>query len=70
MQWDLVGSSLGDSSKGSGSSLGTHREITRKRPKDSLQECRRVTDWRDDGCTVVAQAFRQLTVGKPPRIDG
>ncbi|RWW03975.1 hypothetical protein GW17_00032829 [Ensete ventricosum] len=31
MQWDLVGSSLGDSSKESGSLLGTRREITRKK---------------------------------------
>ncbi|RZR99195.1 hypothetical protein BHM03_00028709 [Ensete ventricosum] len=33
MQWDLVGSSLGDSSKESGSSLGTRREITRKKTR-------------------------------------
>ncbi|RRT36650.1 hypothetical protein B296_00046195 [Ensete ventricosum] len=32
MRRELVGSSLGDSPKGSGSSLGTHREITRGRP--------------------------------------
>ncbi|RWV87279.1 hypothetical protein GW17_00050745, partial [Ensete ventricosum] len=31
MRWDLVGSSLGDSSKESGSSLGTQREITGKK---------------------------------------
>ncbi|RWV77977.1 hypothetical protein BHE74_00040963 [Ensete ventricosum] len=31
MQWDLAGSSLGDSPKESGSSLGTRREITRKK---------------------------------------
>ncbi|RWV77431.1 hypothetical protein GW17_00061739 [Ensete ventricosum] len=29
MRWDLTGSSLGDSSKESGSSLGTRREIAR-----------------------------------------
>ncbi|RRT36159.1 hypothetical protein B296_00038698 [Ensete ventricosum] len=32
MQWELVGSSLGDSLKGSRSSLGTSREITGGRP--------------------------------------
>ncbi|RRT77035.1 hypothetical protein B296_00015574 [Ensete ventricosum] len=31
MQWDLVGSSLGDSPKESGSSLGTRREIIGKK---------------------------------------
>ncbi|RRT46000.1 hypothetical protein B296_00015115 [Ensete ventricosum] len=31
MRWDLAGSSLGDSPKESGSSLGTRREITRKK---------------------------------------
>ncbi|RZR86344.1 hypothetical protein BHM03_00013533 [Ensete ventricosum] len=31
MWWDLVGSSLGDSPKESGSSLGTRREISRKK---------------------------------------
>ncbi|RZS15294.1 hypothetical protein BHM03_00047102 [Ensete ventricosum] len=31
MQWDLTGSSLGDSSKESGSSLGTRREIAGKK---------------------------------------
>ncbi|RWW04323.1 hypothetical protein GW17_00032457, partial [Ensete ventricosum] len=46
---DAVGSrqrSLGDSSKGSGSSLGTRQEITRRRPEDSPPECRRLSDWR------------------------
>ncbi|RZS26003.1 hypothetical protein BHM03_00059293 [Ensete ventricosum] len=33
MQWDLVGSSLGDSLKGSGSSLGTRREIAGKKTR-------------------------------------
>ncbi|RRT46506.1 hypothetical protein B296_00014378, partial [Ensete ventricosum] len=45
---DVVGSrqsSLGDSPKGSGSSLGTRREIAGRRPKDSPQECRRLSDW-------------------------
>ncbi|RRT67451.1 hypothetical protein B296_00010238 [Ensete ventricosum] len=31
MRWDLIGSSLGDSSKESGSLLGTRREIARKK---------------------------------------
>ncbi|RWW56589.1 hypothetical protein BHE74_00036687 [Ensete ventricosum] len=31
MRWDLVGSLLGDSSKESGSSLGTRKEITGKK---------------------------------------
>ncbi|RRT71497.1 hypothetical protein B296_00025828 [Ensete ventricosum] len=31
MQWNLVGSSLGDSPKESGSSLGTRREIAGKK---------------------------------------
>ncbi|RWV88182.1 hypothetical protein BHE74_00051812 [Ensete ventricosum] len=33
MWWDLTGSSLGDSSKESGSSLGTQREITEKKTR-------------------------------------
>ncbi|RRT66970.1 hypothetical protein B296_00004059 [Ensete ventricosum] len=41
-------SSLGDPPKGSGSSLGTHREITERRPEDSLQECRRLSNWWDE----------------------
>ncbi|RZR77948.1 hypothetical protein BHM03_00003158 [Ensete ventricosum] len=47
---DVVGSRrslLGDSSKGSGSLLGTRREITGRRPEDSLQECWRLLDWWD-----------------------
>ncbi|RZS03979.1 hypothetical protein BHM03_00034244 [Ensete ventricosum] len=47
MQWDLTRSSLGDSPKGSGSSLGTRREIAERRPEDSSQECRRLLDWRE-----------------------
>ncbi|RRT78938.1 hypothetical protein B296_00000268 [Ensete ventricosum] len=45
---DAVGSrrsSLGDSPKGSGSTLGRRREITGRRPEDSLYECRRLLDW-------------------------
>ncbi|RZS14209.1 hypothetical protein BHM03_00045876 [Ensete ventricosum] len=59
---DAVGShrsSLGDSSKGSGSSLGTRREITGRRPEDSPQECRRLPDW-----------WEVLSMVDPPRTDG
>ncbi|RRT42089.1 hypothetical protein B296_00038207 [Ensete ventricosum] len=52
-------SSLRDSPKGSGSSLGTRRKIVERRPEDSPQECRRLQDWRE--CTTVAQAFGRLT---------
>ncbi|RZR84767.1 hypothetical protein BHM03_00011646 [Ensete ventricosum] len=40
-------SSLGDSPKGSGSSLGTCREIAERRPEDSPQEYVRLPDWRE-----------------------
>ncbi|RWV95487.1 hypothetical protein BHE74_00011369 [Ensete ventricosum] len=52
---DVVGSrrsSLGDSPKGSGSSLGTRRKISRRRPKDLPQECRRLPDWRELGLSL------------------
>ncbi|RRT57199.1 hypothetical protein B296_00008384 [Ensete ventricosum] len=52
MKWDLAGSSPGDSSKGSGSSLGARREITRRRPDDLSQECRRLPDWRKLGLSL------------------
>ncbi|RWW68177.1 hypothetical protein BHE74_00024306, partial [Ensete ventricosum] len=38
-------SSLRDSPKGSGSSLGTRREIVERRPDDLPQGCRRLLDW-------------------------
>ncbi|RWW71287.1 hypothetical protein BHE74_00020979 [Ensete ventricosum] len=41
MQWDRAGSLVGDSPKGSGSSLGARREITGRRPDDMPQECQR-----------------------------
>ncbi|RWV86710.1 hypothetical protein GW17_00051362 [Ensete ventricosum] len=47
---DAVGSrrsSLGDSPKGSGSSLETCQEIVGRRPEDSPQEYRRLPDWRE-----------------------
>ncbi|RZR73030.1 hypothetical protein BHM03_00019270 [Ensete ventricosum] len=37
--------SLGDSPKGAGSSLGTCREITERRPEDSPQEYRKLPNW-------------------------
>ncbi|RWV93842.1 hypothetical protein GW17_00043670 [Ensete ventricosum] len=43
---DFFGS-LGDSLKGSGSSLGTRWEIAGRRPKDSSQEYQRLPDWRN-----------------------
>ncbi|RWV92039.1 hypothetical protein GW17_00045630 [Ensete ventricosum] len=49
---DVVGSrrsSLGDLPKGSGSSLGTQREITERRPDDLPQECRRLPNWQEVG---------------------
>ncbi|RWV84006.1 hypothetical protein GW17_00054322 [Ensete ventricosum] len=52
MQWDLAGSSLGDSPKGSGNSLGACREITGRRPDDLPQECRRLPDWRKLGLSL------------------
>ncbi|RRT48634.1 hypothetical protein B296_00013816 [Ensete ventricosum] len=44
---ELVGSSLGDSSKGSRNSLGTHREIIGGRPLDSLLEIPEVVGMRE-----------------------
>ncbi|RWW84609.1 hypothetical protein BHE74_00006772 [Ensete ventricosum] len=40
---------LGDSLKGSGSLLGTCREIAGRRPEDLLKECRRLPDWQELG---------------------
>ncbi|RRT65273.1 hypothetical protein B296_00011023 [Ensete ventricosum] len=59
MQWDLVRSSLGDSPKEAGSSLGMRREIVGKKTR---------------GLTVRLPEYmgnlsdsQLLTVGKPPR---
>ncbi|RZR96388.1 hypothetical protein BHM03_00025396 [Ensete ventricosum] len=52
MQWDLAGRSLGDSPKGSGSSLGACREIIGRRLDDLPQECRRLPDWRKLGLSL------------------
>ncbi|RRT73084.1 hypothetical protein B296_00017727 [Ensete ventricosum] len=69
MHWDLVGSSLGDSPKGSGSSLGARQKITRRRPDNLPQECWRLPDWQKLGLSLSLWYFRQLTrlgsVGKP-----
>ncbi|RRT48951.1 hypothetical protein B296_00014907 [Ensete ventricosum] len=46
--WD----SLGDSLKGSGSSLGTRRKITGRRPDDLPQECQRSLDWQKLGLSL------------------
>ncbi|RZS21213.1 hypothetical protein BHM03_00053825 [Ensete ventricosum] len=62
MQWDLAKSSLGDSPKESGSSLGTRREITGKKTR---------------GLTVRLSEYagnlgggQLLTMGKLPRPTG
>ncbi|RRT39768.1 hypothetical protein B296_00018332 [Ensete ventricosum] len=52
MQWDLTGSSLGDSPKGSRSLLGAHREIIGRRSDDLPQECRRLPDWQKLGLSL------------------
>ncbi|RWW36718.1 hypothetical protein BHE74_00058240 [Ensete ventricosum] len=65
MQWDLTGSSLGDSSKGSRSSLRTHREFTGRRPEDSLQEYWRLPNWRDDWTTRTLERGWLLAVEPP-----
>ncbi|RRT43977.1 hypothetical protein B296_00045208 [Ensete ventricosum] len=57
-------SSLGDSSKGSGNSLGTRREIAGRRPENSVQECRRLPDWREIR-KVEGTTFVKILVGKP-----
>ncbi|RWW53212.1 hypothetical protein BHE74_00040317 [Ensete ventricosum] len=44
--------SLGDSPKGSGTSLGAHREITGRRSDDLPQEYRRLPDWRKLGLSL------------------
>ncbi|RRT32234.1 hypothetical protein B296_00051595 [Ensete ventricosum] len=71
--------SLGDSSKGSGSSLGTRREIAGRRPDDSPQEYRRLSDWRQgnhfcensDGKPPVSDRFTVVAKApEPPKADG
>ncbi|RRT61268.1 hypothetical protein B296_00010646 [Ensete ventricosum] len=55
-------SSLGDSLKGSGSSLGTCREITEKRPEDSSQECRRLLDLRELGLSLACWSLSVVII--------
>ncbi|RWV96311.1 hypothetical protein GW17_00040987 [Ensete ventricosum] len=51
-------SSLRDSPKGSGSSLGTRQEIVGRRPEDSPQECQRLPDWREfERCSGISAKF-------------
>ncbi|RZS15075.1 hypothetical protein BHM03_00046855 [Ensete ventricosum] len=45
MWWDLAGSSLGDSPKEPGSSLGMRREIAGRRPEDLPQDYRRLSEY-------------------------
>ncbi|RRT76443.1 hypothetical protein B296_00016435 [Ensete ventricosum] len=70
---DAVGScrsSLGDSPKGSGSSLGTHREIARRRLEDSSQEYR-LLDWLDERRVYHChQAFGRLMATDPLILGG
>ncbi|RWW87209.1 hypothetical protein BHE74_00003980 [Ensete ventricosum] len=54
--------SLGDSTKGSGSSLGTHWEIARRRSKDSPQECRRLLDWRKLGLCLACWSLSVVII--------
>ncbi|RRT31574.1 hypothetical protein BHE74_00037277 [Ensete ventricosum] len=79
MRWYLVGSSLGDLPKRSGSSLGTRREITGKKTRGLDARMLEATGL----CGTAASSFRwvnhpyppvpqnpsggqQLSVGKPP----
>ncbi|RZR99699.1 hypothetical protein BHM03_00029297 [Ensete ventricosum] len=75
MQWDLTGGSLGDSPKESRSSLGTRWEIIGRRPKDSSQECRKLSDWWDEssrcrrargGHLHAVYMQRWLAMARPP----
>ncbi|RZS28915.1 hypothetical protein BHM03_00062569 [Ensete ventricosum] len=61
MQWDIAGSSLGDSPKGSGSSLGARPKITGRRPYDLPQECWRLPDWWKLGISLSLWYFQRLT---------
>ncbi|RRT64045.1 hypothetical protein B296_00037467 [Ensete ventricosum] len=66
-------SSLGDSPKGSRSSLGTRREIAGRLVARILEATRLVGAGKppvSDGCTAVAQVFGRLTVANPPRRGG
>ncbi|RZR88898.1 hypothetical protein BHM03_00016547 [Ensete ventricosum] len=75
MRWDLAGSSLGDSSKESGSSLGTRREIAGKktgglatRLSEVVGVCRTGKPSVSDGWTArTTESKQQLSTGKPPK---
>ncbi|RZS10203.1 hypothetical protein BHM03_00041381 [Ensete ventricosum] len=45
MQWDLVGSSLGDLPKELGSSLGREGRSPGRRPEDLPQDCQRLLEY-------------------------
>ncbi|RRT63595.1 hypothetical protein B296_00020331 [Ensete ventricosum] len=60
MWWDLAGSSLGDSPKESGSSLGTRREIAEKKTGGLASRLPEVAG-------VCGSGGQQLSTGKPPR---
>ncbi|RWW56926.1 hypothetical protein BHE74_00036312 [Ensete ventricosum] len=64
MQWDLVGSSLGDSLKGLGSLMGTRQEIAERRSEDSSQECQRLADWWEPGTTQTGWWYRPNIVSQ------
>ncbi|RWV85230.1 hypothetical protein BHE74_00043019 [Ensete ventricosum] len=69
MQWDLAGCSLGDSSKGSGSLLGTRREIT-GRLAARMPEAVGLTGASkllvSDGCTTRTLETWRLPAAEPP----
>ncbi|RWW55272.1 hypothetical protein BHE74_00038102 [Ensete ventricosum] len=65
MQWDLARSSLGDSLKGSGSSLGARREIIGRRPDDLSQECRSQRQVLVGIRKVEETTFVKIQTGKP-----
>ncbi|RZS14940.1 hypothetical protein BHM03_00046701 [Ensete ventricosum] len=67
MRWDLAVSLLGDSPKGSGSSLGTHREITGRRPEDLPQECQKLLDWQN---ITLSTLFISMTLWHDQRLLG
>ncbi|RWW01094.1 hypothetical protein GW17_00035890 [Ensete ventricosum] len=70
MQWDLVGSLLGDSPKETGSSLGTRREITGKKTRGlatRLPEVARVCGIVGPPVPYNPGSGQQLSTSKLPR---
>ncbi|RZS27406.1 hypothetical protein BHM03_00060883 [Ensete ventricosum] len=62
MQWDFIGSSLRDSPKGSGSSLGTRWEIIGRRLEVSIPEAIGLAEgWQ------VNRPYLGVRAAKPPR---